>query len=77
MLLLNGIIDGVYYENNKIIAYKGLVYQDGYYYYVNVGGKVVTNRTYFVKTSNGLTFPDGTLVPNKSFAFDEEGKMVY
>ena len=77
MQIWNGIVDGVYYENSKPIAYKGLVYQDGAYYYVNEGGKVVTDKTHYLKTTNGLCFTDGTLIPNKSFEFDEEGKMVY
>ena len=63
--------------NSKPVAYKGLVYQDGAYYYVNDGGKVVVNKKHFVKTTNGLTFPDGTPIPSKSFTFDAEGKMVF
>ena len=77
MVILNGIVDGVYYENSKPIAYKGLVYQDGAYYYVSDGGKIVKSKNYYVKTTNGLTFEDGTVIPKKTFYFDEEGKMVF
>jgi len=75
MEIKNGVVDGVYYENSKAIAYKGLVEQDGYYYYANDGGKVVKDRDYYVKTTNGLTFPDGTPIENRTYHFDAEGKM--
>ncbi|MBQ7047999.1 MAG: phosphodiester glycosidase family protein [Clostridia bacterium] len=77
MIILNGIVDGIYYENSVPVSYKGLVYQDGAYYYINYGGKIVVGKSAYVKTTNGLIFPDGTPVPNKTFEFDEEGKMIY
>jgi len=76
MAIRNGVVDGIYYENSKPIAYKGLVYQDGYFYYVNDGGKVIKDRDYFAKTTNDLTFEDGTKVSSKMYHFDEDGKMV-
>ena len=77
MEVLNGIVDGIYYENSVPVSYKGLVEQDGAFYYVNYGGKIVVGKNNYVKTTNGLTFADGTPVPNKTFYFDDEGKMVY
>ncbi len=75
LIILNGVVDGVYYENSRAVAYKGLVCQDGEYYYVIDGGKVMANRSYYVKTTNGLTFPDGTPVLNRTYIFDAEGRM--
>jgi hypothetical protein len=77
MVILNGIVDGVYYQNSVTVPYKGLVYQDGAYYYVSDGGKIVAGKKAYLNTTNGLTFPDGTIIPNKTFAFDAEGKMIY
>ncbi len=76
MLVLNGIIDGVYYENGRAISYKGLVEQDGYFYYVSDAGKIMVNKTVYVKTTNGLLFADGNPVLNRNYNFDEEGKMI-
>ena len=76
MVVNQGIIDGVYYENGQIKAYKGLVYQDGAYYYVSDGGKIIVGKNCYVKTTNGLTFPDGSAVLNRTYTFDAEGKMV-
>ena len=77
MQVYNGIVDEVYYQNGQPVAYKGLVYQDGAYYYVGEKGQIVKDKNHYVKTTNGLTFPDGTAVSSKTFYFDAEGKMVY
>jgi len=77
MNILNGIVDGIYYENSQPISYKGLVEQDGEFYYVSYAGKIIKDKNAYVKTTNGLTFADGTAIPNRTFYFDAEGKMVY
>ena len=76
MIVLNGVVDGVYYENSKVIWYKGLVEQDGDFYYVNDGGKVVTSIRRYVSNTNGLTFADGTPIAKGYYEFDENGKMI-
>ena len=76
MIILNGIVDGVYYENSQPVSYKGLVEQDGYFYYVSDGGKIVKGKRAFLNTTNGLKFADGKAVPNRNFTFDEEGRMI-
>ena len=30
---------------------------DGYYYFINYGGKLITDQTYYVWEPNGLTMP--------------------
>ena len=77
MIVHQGVVNGVYYKNGQPVSYKGLVEQDGAYYYASEDGKVIAGRSFFVKTTNGITFPDGTPVPNKTFAFDADGKMIY
>lgn len=76
MVMRNGLIDGYYYENNVKVTYKGLIYQDGYYYYINDNAKPVANRTYFITKLNDLTYPDGTPIKKGSYIFDEQGRMV-
>ena len=69
----NGIVkdeDGVIrYYVDGVISYGGLVYQDGYYYYICSGKFAITNRTYYISTTNGL-------LPMGYYEFDAEGRMV-
>ena len=75
LVLKNGLVNGVYYENGKVITYKGLIQQDGNFYYISSHGKPVANKNYFISNTNGLTWADGTPVTKGMYAFDAEGKM--
>ncbi len=77
MIVKQGLIDDQYYVNGlPLPAYYGLIEIDGYFYYLNDYGKPVKNVRKYVNKTNGLTFADGTAVPNAYFYFDEEGKMI-
>ena len=60
---------GTYYAENGICVYKGLVYVDGYYYYINSSYKAVKSQKYYVSRTNGL-------LPAGEYQFDAEGKML-
>lgn len=70
---LNGIIkntDGTwYYYVNGIKTYAGLIQIDGDYYYVNSAFQVVHDRSYFISKTNGL-------LPQASYTFDSEGRLI-
>ena len=70
---LNGIVkqdDGTwYYYVNGIKTYAGLIQIDGDYYYVNSAFQVIHGRNYYISKANGL-------LPNKTYEFDDEGKLV-
>ena len=76
MEVYSGVVDGVYYENGQPVAYKGLVMQDGAYYYVSDGGKIIKGKTAYINKTNGLNFPDGNPVLNRNYNFDAEGKLI-
>ncbi len=68
----NGIVSEngkLYYYVDGVRTYGGLVEIDGAYYYANSSGVVVTGRSYWVTKTNGL-------VPEGSYTFDADGKMV-
>lgn len=68
----NGIVseDGkLYYYENGVLTYAGLIQIDGDYYYVRSTGEVVFNRSYWITKTNGL-------LPEGSYTFDKDGKMV-
>ena len=65
----NGIVDGYYYENNKIVCNAGLIQIDGSYYYVRSNGQVVMGRTYWITNTNGLKAAG-------FYEFGADGKMV-
>ena len=75
MVLKNGLIGGVYYENGKVVTYKGLIQQDGHFYYISANGKPVANKNYFISKTNDLTWADGTPVNKGMYSFDADGKM--
>ena len=57
------------YDENDVKTYGGLMKIDGYYYYARTSGEIVVNRTYYTsKTECEL--------PNGSYTFDENGRMV-
>ncbi len=72
---MNGLIGDYYYENDKKIAYKGLIEVDGYYYYVNDGGKIVKDMRKYVTKANGLT-PNDVVVEGSYRYFDADGHLV-
>jgi glucan-binding YG repeat protein len=69
MILKNGLVDGVYYENNAPKANIGVICQDGKYYYIAANGKPVTGRRYFVTKTNGLVLKGW-------YHFDANGVMI-
>ena len=75
LVIKNGLVDGIYYENNKPKSYAGLIFVDGSYYYIADYGKMIKGRSYAIVNTNGLTLPDGTLIPKGTYEFDEDGKM--
>ena len=70
--MLNGIVekDGAlyYYENGRTPA-PGLIELDGYYYFVDWGGKLITNQNFYVWETNGLTL-------KMNYTFNELGQIV-
>ena len=68
MIINNGVVDGYYYVNGIKTA-AGLIYEDGNYYYAEGGGKLVTNKSYWISKSNNL-LTVGT------YRFDAEGKII-
>ena len=61
--------DLYYYENGKL-TYAGLIVINNDYYYINSSGKVIHSRNYWITKTNGL-------LPEKSYKFDETGKIVF
>ena len=74
--MLDGIYNGVYYQQGKKIPYLGLVEFEGNYYYISSNAQPIKNKTYFITTLNDVTYPDGTPITKGSYEFDEEGRMV-
>ena len=68
----NGIIaeEGtLFYYINGVRTYGGVLYIDGYYYYARTNGEIVNNRNYWTAKTNGL-------IPEKSYNFDEQGRIT-
>lgn len=68
----DGIVseDGtMYYYQNGVRTYAGLIELNGDYYYVKSTGEVVHNCNYWISKTNGL-------LPEQSYTFDEDGKLV-
>ena len=51
------------------LNYAGLIEINGSYYYVRTNGEVVHGRKYWITKTNGL-------MPEGSYEFDADGKMV-
>ena len=69
----NGIVaedNNLYYYVNGVRTYAGLIQIDGDYYYVKTDCSVVHGRSYWISKTNGL-------LPEKSYTFDESGKIVF
>ena len=76
MLVKNGLFDGVYYEYNKVVPYKGLVKVGSDLYYVGAYGEIIVGRDFYVQTLNGVTYENGSAVAVGTYTFDDQGKMV-
>ena len=71
MIIPDGLFaerDGIYYYQNRERYYAGLIYVDGYYYYIGDGGKAVTGTYYVIKNND--------LLPSDSYEFDDQGRMI-
>ncbi len=71
--MLNGIVEkngGYYYYEMGQPKMAGLILVDGYYYFArNAQGELVTNRTYYVWKTNGLSIA-------MNYTFDEFGRAI-
>ena len=68
----NGIVaenDSLYYYEDGIRTYAGLIEIDGSYYYVRTNGELVYGRSYWVTKTNGL-------MGERSYTFADDGKML-
>jgi hypothetical protein len=59
----------LYYYENGVRKYAGLIYLDGNYYYVRSNGQLAVSTTYWVTKHNDL-------LPAANYTFDAEGKMI-
>ena len=59
----------LFYYEKGVRTYAGLIRIDGSYYYVKTSGEVVHGRTYWISKTNGL-------MPEKSYKFADDGKML-
>ena len=62
----------LYYYENGVLTYAGLIQIDGGFYYVRTNGEVVHSRSYWItKTNTQITgYEEG------SYVFGEDGRMV-
>ena len=70
--MLDGFVtkdDGVYYYENGKVGRCGVNYIDGYYYFINSKGKLVTDQIFYVWEANGL-------ILESNYIFDEFGHIV-
>jgi glucan-binding YG repeat protein len=68
MVLLDGIVNGYYYENGEKVS-AGLIRIGDDYYYAGGGGKIIAGKRAWLDKTNGL-MAVGT------YRFDAEGKMI-
>ena len=76
MVIRDGLVGNVYYENNQPVPYKGLIKVDGDLYYVGAYGEIIVGRDFYVKTLNGVTYGNGSAVAVGTYTFGADGKMV-
>lgn len=69
-------MDGFYYVDNVVTPDAGLIFQDGYYYYIIDEGRPVVGKRYYVSKLNDLVWLDGTPVTMGTYTFDAEGRLV-
>jgi glucan-binding YG repeat protein len=64
------VIDGVkYYYIDGIRVHYGMFFEDGYYYYADRSGKLITSKTYWCTDNYGL-------MEEGPYTFDDEGHMI-
>ena len=61
--------DGMYYMENGVSVYAGLMLIDGDYYYARTGGQLVCGKAYWITKNNDL-------LPVQYYTFGEDGKMI-
>ena len=61
--------DSLYYYKDGMRYYAGLIKIGDDYYYVKTNGEVVHGKNYWISKTNGL-------LPEKSYQFKDDGKMV-
>ena len=69
----NGIYEedgSLYYYEDGVRTYGGVMLIDGNYYYAATSGEVVHGRKYWISKTNDL-------IPEKSYLFDEDGKIIF
>jgi len=76
MIIKEGLVNGYYYEGNKVVPYKGLIEVNGYYYYIAENGKPVVNTSRYVLTTNDLTYNNGVAITKGTYEFDADGRMI-
>ena len=73
IILKNGFVHengGIYHYIDDSLSYAGLIYVDGYFYYIKTTtGEVVTNRTYWITETHDMMAPG-------NYTFDEQGRMI-
>ena len=67
---IEGVVNGKYYENSKLMTSKGLVKLEGGYIYVRSNGEVVVDRDYWITKTNGYSIVNGV------YTFDKDGYIV-
>lgn len=68
----NGIYEedgSLYYYENGVRTYGGVMEIDGYYYYAASSGEVVHGKKYWISKTNDL-------IPERSYTFDEQGRIT-
>ena len=91
-MLVNGLVEDngeLYYYENGVLTYAGLIKIDGYYYYINSKCKAITG-SYYVNKTNGIMAqgnrefgPDGKMIlnglveENGGLYYYKDGKLFY
>lgn len=86
-IIKNGLVEEngkLYYYEDNVLVHAGLIYLDGYYYYIDASCSAVTGTKYVTSTlANGLlskgTYefgPDGKMI-RKNGLVEEDGKLYY
>ncbi len=58
-----------YYCENGERVFRGLFYENGYYYYADTSGEIVRNGQYTVEKDNNI-------LPPASYTFDDQGHII-
>ena len=74
--MLDGLYEGVYYQNGEKIPYLGLIKYEGDFYYIGGNAQPIKNKSYYITKLNDVTYDNGAAVQKGTYTFDETGKMV-